>query len=127
VPAPRLVFVGCDGCHAARRCRLVAGGTVLGNQVRNRGSVAAQSLAGTLGAYGVTALVTAALSLLLGRVGMAPVEAVTAATLASFAVFALLAMTIFHAPSAARAWTWLIVVASPAALILLALLPGAKG
>ncbi|MHA6721313.1 hypothetical protein ACX40Y_17915 [Sphingomonas sp. RS6] len=113
--------------HTAGCRRLMAQGTALGKQVRSRWSVAAQSLAGTLGAYGVTALVTAALSLLLGRLGMDPVEAVTAATLASFAVFALIVMTVFHARSAARAWKLLALVAGPTAFILLALLPGAKG
>ena len=99
----------------------------MSKQARNRWPVVARSLAGTLGAFGVTSLVTAALSLLLARIGGDGVEAVTAATLLSFAVFALISMAVFHARSAARAWIWLIVVSVPTGLAVLALLPGAKG
>jgi len=99
----------------------------MSRQARDRWSVAARSLAGTLGAYGVTSLVTAALSLLLARIGMDRVEAVTTATLLSFAVFALIAVAAFHARSAARAWMWLIAIAGPPGLAVLALLPVAKG
>jgi uncharacterized membrane protein len=74
---------------------------------RHRWSVALRTAAATLGAYGLTALATAALSLLLARIGMDRVEAVTAATLMSFALFAIIAMAAFHARSAARAWSWL--------------------
>ncbi|MDR7154788.1 hypothetical protein J2W40_001603 [Sphingobium xenophagum] len=99
----------------------------MSKQARHRWSVAARSLAGTLGAYGVTALFTAALSLLLARIGMDRVEAVTAATLLSFAVFALIAMAVFHARSAVRAWIWLIGASIPVGAALLALLPGVRG
>ncbi|OYX65173.1 MAG: hypothetical protein B7Y88_10785 [Sphingomonadales bacterium 32-64-17] len=99
----------------------------MNKQARIRSSVLARSLAGTLGAYGVSSLFTAALSLVLARIGMDRVEAVTAATLLSFAVFALIAMAVFHARSAARAWMWLIAIAVPTGLAVLALLPGPKG
>lgn len=99
----------------------------MSKQARNRWSVVARSLAGTLGAYGVTSLFTTALSLVLARIGVDRVEAVTAATLLSFAVFALIAMAVFHARSAARAWTWLIVASVPLGFAVLALLPGAEG
>lgn len=99
----------------------------LSKQARDRWSVLGRSLAGTLGAYGLTSLVTAALSLVLARIGVDRVEAVTAATLPSFAVFALTAMAAFHARSAMRAWMWLIATAIPAGAVLLALLPGMKG
>lgn len=84
---------------------------------RHRWSVASRTLAGTLGAYGVTALGTVALSLVLAALGMARAEAVTAATLASYAVFAIIAMAVFHAASPARAWAWLVGVAVPLALL----------
>lgn len=84
---------------------------------RHRWSVASRTLAGTLGAYGVTALGTVALSLVLAAFGMVRAEAVTAATLASYAVFAVIAMAVFHAASPARAWCWLIGAAVPLALI----------
>lgn len=74
---------------------------------RQRLSVAARTLGGTLGAYGLTVQITVVLSFILVRVGMARVEAVTAATLASFAIFAVVAMAVFHAHSVVRAWIWL--------------------
>ncbi|WP_235037664.1 MULTISPECIES: hypothetical protein [unclassified Novosphingobium] len=78
---------------------------------------AARTLAGTLGAYGLTVQVTVVLSFLLARAGMERVEAVTAATLASFAVFAAISMAVFHARSAGRAWLWLVMTAAPLALL----------
>ncbi|HUD28895.1 MAG TPA: hypothetical protein VMQ93_08490 [Novosphingobium sp.] len=88
-----------------------------GGARRHRLSVAARTLAGTLGAYGATVQVTVAASLVLARLGMARVEAVTAATLASFAVFAAISMAVFHARSVARAWLWLAATALPLALL----------
>ena len=70
-------------------------------------STPSRVLAGTLGAYGVTSLATAALSLSLVRLGTTRVEAVTAATLASFLIFAVIAMAVFHARSATRGWAGL--------------------
>lgn len=84
---------------------------------RERWSVAARVLAGTLGAYALTALVTVALSRLLVGAGVSAVEAVTGATLASFALFAIAAMAVFHARSAARAWAWLAILAVPCGLV----------
>jgi hypothetical protein len=88
-----------------------------GGARRHRLSVAARTLAGTLGAYALTVQVTVAASLLLARIGMDRVEAVTAATLASFAVFAAISMAVFHAHSVARAWLWLVAAALPLALL----------
>lgn len=84
---------------------------------RHRWSVASRTVAGTLGAYAVTALATVALSLVLAALGMVRVEAVTAATLASYAIFACVAMTVFHARSAGRAWLGLVAAALPLALL----------
>ncbi|MET0273296.1 MAG: hypothetical protein ABW360_09920 [Phenylobacterium sp.] len=81
----------------------------LSETARGRWSVAFRTLAGTLGAYGLTSLAVVVASLLAARLGLAKAEAVTAATLASFALFAAVAMAIFHVPSAARAWGWLAV------------------
>jgi positive regulator of sigma E activity len=72
----------------------------------------------TLGAYGLTAIATAALSVLLARM-IGRVEAVTAATIASFAIFAFASMAAFHARSARRAWGWLILLAGLSGLILI--------
>ncbi|RJG55898.1 hypothetical protein D0Z70_07660 [Sphingobium terrigena] len=99
----------------------------LSEQARGRWSVAFRTLAGTLGGYGLTSLVTVALSLLLALIGMDRVEAVTAATLASFAIFAAIAMAAFHVRSAARAWGWLLAFAVPTGLAVMLMLPGAKG
>lgn len=84
---------------------------------RHRISVAARTLAGTLGAYALTVQVTVVLSFLLARAGMERVEALTAATLASFAIFAGISMAVFHARSAGRAWLWLVTTAVPLALL----------
>lgn len=88
-----------------------------GSARRHRLSVAARTLAGTLGAYGLTVQTTIVLSYILVRAGMARVEAVTAATLASFAIFACIAMATFHARSARRAWMWLTLSAAPLLLL----------
>jgi len=99
----------------------------LTEQTRGRWSIAFRTIAGTLGAYCLTSLVTVALSLLLARIGMDRVEAVTAATLASFAIFAVIIMMAFHARSAARAWGWLLSFAVPTGLAVVLMIPGAKG
>jgi hypothetical protein len=88
-----------------------------------RWSVAARTLAGTLGAYALASLITVALSLALARLGMVRVEATTAATLASYAIFAAIAMSVFHARSAAKAWLGLVIAALPLALAIWLLMP----
>lgn len=88
-----------------------------------RWSVASRTVAGTLGAYGLTSLATIALSLLLGALGMASAQAVIAATLASFAIFAFVAMAVFHAQSARRAWQGLVLAAAPLGMLLWLLWP----
>lgn len=93
---------------------------------RHRWSAVSRTLAVTLGAYGLTALATAALSLLLVRIGMDRVEAVTAATLASFAIYAVIAIAASHAASAIRAWAWLLAFALPLVLALFVMLPGLR-
>lgn len=97
----------------------------LTEQARGRWSVAFRVVAGTLGAYGLTSLVTVALSLLLARMGINRVEAVIAATLPSFAIFAVIAMAAFHARNAARAWGWLFGLAAPLGVLSWLLMPGA--
>ncbi|TCM16508.1 hypothetical protein EDF56_10787 [Novosphingobium sp. PhB165] len=86
-------------------------------KTRHRWSVASRTIAGTLGAYAVTALGTVAVSLVLAALGVTRSEAVTAATLASYAVFAVVAMAVFHAASPMRAWALLIGAAVPLSLI----------
>lgn len=83
--------------------------------------ICSRILAGTLGAYGLTALATVAVSRVLIRLGADPVEAVTGVTLASFALFAGVSIAVFHAPSTARAWFWLLALALPCGLAVLAL------
>lgn len=84
-----------------------------------RWSLASRVLAGTLGAYALTALLTSALAVLLIRLGVDPVEAATGATIASFAAFAVAAMSVFHARSVLRAWVWLAAICAPCALVVL--------
>jgi hypothetical protein len=97
--------------------------SILSPAARHRWSVAFRVLAGTLGAYALTALATVALSLVLAALGMARVEATTAATLASFAIFAGVAMTVFHAGTAAKAWRGLAFAALPLAPVIWLLIP----
>lgn len=87
-----------------------------GGARHHRLAVAARTLAGTLGAYGLTVQVTVVLSFVLAHLGMDRAEAVVAATLASFAIFAVISMAIFHTRSAMRAWIWLAATALPLAL-----------
>ncbi|MEH3121634.1 MAG: hypothetical protein PGN16_06570 [Sphingomonas phyllosphaerae] len=91
------------------------------------GSIVSRVLAGTVGAYALTSLVTALVSLLLAGIGLDRAEAVTAATLPSFAIFAIIAMTAFRVRRAARAWGWLIALAVPMVILLLLLHQGIKG
>lgn len=88
-----------------------------GTAARPRWANAGRVTACTIGAYGLTALTTAALSRLLVRLGIDAVEAVTGATLASFALFAVIAMAAFHASNPRRAWIAMILTALPMALL----------
>lgn len=64
-------------------------------------------VAGTLGAYGVTALAIMACSRLLIALGADPVEASLGASIGSFALFAGICIAVFHTPKPQRAWLWL--------------------
>lgn len=77
----------------------------------------ARALALTLGAFGLTVIITVTLSLLLASVGLNRAETVVGATLASFIIYPLIAMASFHARSALRAWCWLAGAALPLALL----------
>ena len=77
-------------------------------RARARWPAVLRTIAGTLGAYGVTSLATVALSLLLVRIGMGQAEALIVATLASFAMFAFIAMATFHFRGVAGVWGWLL-------------------
>ena len=83
----------------------------------------ARTLAGTLGAYGLSVQATVVLSYVLALSGMSRAEAVVAATLASYAIFASVSMAVFHARSAGRAWLWLVAAGIPLALLQWALSP----
>lgn len=89
----------------------------LSKQARRRWSVAFRTMAGTLGAYGLTSLIVVASSLVLAAFGMDRVEAVYTVTLASFVIFAAIAMAAFHASSATQAWAWLIGASLPLGLL----------
>lgn len=84
-------------------------------------------LAGTLGAYGLTSLATAALAQLLAGSGMTRVKAVYAATLGSFLLFAVIVMAVPNARITLRAWLWLFAFAVPLALLTFRMSPGAQG
>ncbi|WP_157222474.1 hypothetical protein [Novosphingobium sp. AP12] len=86
-----------------------------------RWSLASRVLAGTLGAYALTALLTAALSVLLIQFGVDPVEAATGATISSFAVFTVAAMAVFHARSVMKAWVWLALIGAACGMVVLLL------
>ncbi len=75
-------------------------------------------LAAVIGGYALTALVTLALSLALPWVGVGQAESVLASTIASFLIYAVVIMGVFHARSALRAWTGLLLLAIPCGLII---------
>lgn len=78
---------------------------VRSDAARHRWSVASRVLVAAVGGYGIAALATADLSLLLPRLTDTPrAEAVLTATLWSFAVYAVVVMGCFTARSARRAW-----------------------
>jgi hypothetical protein len=73
---------------------------------RHRWSVLLRALAATVGGYGFVCLLTAAISVLLpAAFGVSPVDAVLGVTMGSFLFWALIVMAVFHARSARRAWT----------------------
>lgn len=81
-----------------------------GISVGYRMAVASRAFAAIAGGYGVAALGTGCVSLVLVHwVGMARPEAVVAATLLSFLWFALAVIWVFAADTAWRAWAGLIV------------------
>lgn len=67
-------------------------------------SATSRTVAVTLGAYAASVLVTAALPLVLVRLGIPRVEAVVAASLASVLFFIILAIYAALARTATRAW-----------------------
>jgi len=100
----------------------------LGDTARYRLSVAARVVAATIGAYGLAALATVAVSYgLQGLFAVARTEAVVAGMLLSFLVFAVAAMAVFRARTAGRAWIGLAVAALPCAIVVLALGDGRVG
>lgn len=90
----------------------------------SKASLAARILAGTLGAYAVTAMLTVVTTRILIRVGADRVEAVTGATLVSFALFACLSMLAFHARRTARSWACFLAIGLICCVAILALPPG---
>lgn len=77
----------------------------------------------TVGAFCLASLATTALSLVLARIGVSRADAVTIALLASAPIYAIVALASAYAPSAIRAWRWLLVTAVPLACATWALLP----
>ena len=85
---------------------------------KERWSVASRVLAAAAGGYALTSLTTLALSLLLHRVGAGRAEAVLASTMASFLLYTAVVMAVFHARTALRAWTGIILAAVPGVTII---------
>ncbi|AMK17630.1 MULTISPECIES: hypothetical protein [Sphingobium] len=81
-------------------------------------SLLSRILAGVVGGYALTALLTLLVTRLLTLLGLSAPEALHATAMASFLAYAAIIMAIFHASSATRAWLWLLVTAALAALIL---------
>lgn len=65
-------------------------------------------LAASVGAYGVSAAGSTALSMVLVRIGVDLVEAVYASFLLSFVIFAAIAVIAFQARDQRRIWFWLL-------------------
>ena len=86
-------------------------------------SLVSRVLAAIMGGYLLTSLITLALSLGLPLIGVGRAEAVMASTIISFLIYAAIILAVFHARSAARAWTWLVLAAVPPATIVALTLP----
>ncbi|OBV40038.1 hypothetical protein [Janthinobacterium psychrotolerans] len=70
-----------------------------------RWRIASRVLAAALGGYGLSALLSSALALLLPRISSASrADAVLVASLLSFVVYTVVVLWVFHARSARRAW-----------------------
>lgn len=83
-----------------------------------RAAVTSRVLAGTLGAYLVTALMATAASILLIGLGVDPVETVAALLISSFVVLASISLAVFHAHNVKRAWFGLGLTAVPCGLVI---------
>jgi hypothetical protein len=87
---------------------LIRSEVIRGEGARHRWSVASRVLAAAAGGYALTALATAALSLLLPVLsGASLAESVLTATLCSFILYAAAVMWVFSTRSAVRAWAGL--------------------
>lgn len=84
-----------------------------------------KTLAVTLGAFGVGALATTALSLILARLGAGRADAVTIALMAGPIICAVISLAAFHGRSVIRVWGWLAGAAGSFAVLIVALSPGA--
>lgn len=92
-------------------------------RIRRPLSIISRILAATFGGYAVTSLLTVALPLMLGALGINQAQALLAATTGSFLVWAAIIMAVFHARSAVWAWLWLVVASVPFALMIFVLWP----
>jgi hypothetical protein len=89
----------------------------LNQELQYRLGVASRAIAAILGGYGVTALTTALLAVILP---MVRIDAVLTATLLSFTVYTCAVLWVFAASSAFRAWLGLVLPAAVLGLGLLA-------
>ncbi|MNK05228.1 hypothetical protein D3C87_231040 [compost metagenome] len=89
----------------------------LNQELQYRLGIASRAVAAILGGYGVTALTTALLAVILP---MVRIDAVLTATLLSFTVYTCAVLWVFAASSAFRAWLGLVLPAAVLGLGLLA-------
>jgi len=89
----------------------------LNQELQYRLGIASRAIAAILGGYGVTALTTALLAVILP---MVRIDAVLTATLLSFTVYTCAVLWVFAASSAFRAWLGLVLPAAVLGLGLLA-------
>jgi len=89
----------------------------LNQELQYRLGIASRAIAAILGGYGVTALTTALLAVILP---MVRIDAVLTATLLSFTVYTCAVLWVFAASSAFRAWLGLVLPATVLGLGLLA-------
>jgi hypothetical protein len=89
----------------------------LNQELQYRLGIASRAIAAIFGGYGVTALTTALLAVILP---MVRIDAVLTATLLSFTVYTCAVLWVFAASSAFRAWLGLVLPAAVLGLGLLA-------
>jgi hypothetical protein len=97
----------------------------LGQTFQQNWSVASRAAAAIIGGYIFIAMLTLAIPLVLASAGIELAQSIFLTIIFGFVLYVAIIMAVFHASSAARAWTYLVIASVPPAVIVAFLLPGA--